>query len=208
MVNIDGIVGIVTVGDGATKTVRLDRTGALVNTQAHCEYAEPGNRGVIMVASNAVAGVAPGTALSTTPPICVWNPPNSGVILSIMKTAVGYVSGTLGAGSIVYAFVAAQTTVPSTGTELTPVCTKLGFPRGLGRAFTGSTIIAAGTILRPAFGMGAFLATTAIQPFQCADMVEGAISIPPGAIFIMQGIAAAGTTPLVILSIEWEEIPV
>jgi len=207
MVNMDGIAGMVTVGDGATKTVRIDRTGGLVVTQAHCEYAEPGNRGVIFVASNAVAGVAPGTVLSTTPPICVWNPPNSGVILSIMKTAMGYVSGTLGAGSVVYAYVAAQTTVPTTGTELTPISTKLGFPRGLGRAFTGSTIVSAGTIIRPAFSMGAFLATTAIQPFQCADMIEGAISVPPGAVFIMQGVAAAGTTPLAIFSIEWEEIP-
>jgi hypothetical protein len=208
MVNMDGIAGLVTVSDGATKTVRLDRTGALVISQGHCEYLEPSVRGVIFVASNAVAGVAPGTALSTTPPIAVWNPPNSGFNLAIMKTAIGYVSGTLGAGTIAYAYVAAQTTVPSTGTELTPICTKLGFPRGQGRAFTGSTLASTPAIIRPAFAMGAFLATTAIQPFQTADMVEGCITIPQGAVFCMQGIAAAGSTPLVILSVEWEEIPV
>ena len=161
-----------------------------------------------MAVSNAVAGVAPGTALSTTPPLAVWNPPNSGFNLVLMKTAVGYVSGTLGAGTIAYAYVASQTTVPTTGTELVPVCTKLGYPRGVGRAFTGSTLASTPAILRPGFSMGAFLATTAIQPFQVQDMVEGCIIIPQGAVFVMQGIAAAGTTPLVILSAEWEEIPV
>lgn len=208
MVNLDGIAGVTYVADGATKTVRLDKTGGVVTAQAHAEYTEPGSRGLIMVASNAVAGVAPGTALSTTPPLAIWNPPNSGFNLVIMKTALGYVSGTLGAGSVVYAYVAVQATVPATGTELTPVCTKLGFPRGQGRAFTGSTLASTPLIIRPAFAMGAFLATTAIQPFQVADMVEGCIVVPQGAVFVMQGVAAAGTTPLVILSCEWEEMPV
>ena len=208
MVNMDGIAGQVVVGDGATKTIRLDRTGALVNSQCHAEYHEPCTRATIMVASNAVAGVAPGTALSTTPPMALWNPPNSGVNLVLMKTAMGYVSGTLGAGSLVYAYVANQTTVPSTGTELTPVCNKLGFARGQGRAFTGSTLASTPLILRPAYSMGAFLATTAIQPFQCQDMVEGCIIVPQGAVFVMQGVAAAGTSPLAILSVEWEEVPV
>ena len=208
MVNADGIAGLVTVADGATKTIRIDRTGAFVNSQGHSEYCEPGTRAVIFTASNAVAGIAPGTALSTTPPLCVWNPPNSGYNIVIMKTSIGYVSGTLGAGTIVYAYYPNQTTVPSTGTELVPVCNKIGFPRGQARAFTGSTLAGTPLILKPVYSMGAFLATTAIQPWQCVDRVDGAIVIPQGAVFVIQGIAAAGTSPLIIHAIEWEEIPV
>jgi hypothetical protein len=199
--------GLQVLADGAQSMLRGDRTGAAVMTQAHGNYAEPSRQGVLMTACNAVAGVAPGTALSTTPPICIWNPPSSGKLLSVLKTAVGYVSGTLGAGTIVYAVNPAQTTVPTTGTELVPLNELIGAPRGVGRAFTGSTIAAAGTILRPSYIMGAFLATSVIQPVDVIDVVDGSIMIAQGTCFIMQGVAAAGTTPLVILSVTWEEIP-
>jgi hypothetical protein len=200
--------GMISLADGAINVLRGDKTGAVVMTQAHGNYCEPSTRGVLMTACNAVAGIAPGTALSTTPPMCIWNPPSSGKNLSILKTALGYVSGTLGAGTVVYATYAAQTTVPTTGTELVPQNELIGFPRGVGRAFAGSTIGAAGTILRPSYIMGAFLATTAIQPVDVIDVVDGSIVVAQGTCFIMQGIAAAGTTPLVIMSVTWEEVPI
>uniref|UniRef100_A0A6M3IRL5 Uncharacterized protein n=1 Tax=viral metagenome TaxID=1070528 RepID=A0A6M3IRL5_9ZZZZ len=194
--------------DGTPGITRADRTGATVITQAHARHSEAAMRKHIFTVSNAVAGVAPGTALSTTPPMALLNPLNSGKELIIISTSLGYVSGTLGAGSIVYAYVSPQTTIPTGGTELTPVCSRLSTVRGTGRGFTGSTLSATPLILEPVYTLGAFLATTALVPGQIQDPVEGVYVVPPAACFVMQGVAAAGDTPLVIMSIIWEEIDI
>ena len=161
-----------------------------------------------MYATNAVAGVAPGTAFSSAPPLALWNPPASGFNLSITKVSVGFVSGTLGAGNIAMGSIPAQVTVPTGGTEITPICSLLGSPRGVGRAFSGSTFAAVPTIIRPVFNMGAFVGTTALAPQDCDVLVDGGIVVPPGSAIALQGIAGAGTTPLVILGVTYEEIPV
>ena len=202
----EGRVGIQQLANGAQAVERLTRDGGVVVGFGHSYYYEPAYQGKIMEAANAVAGVAPGAALSTTPPMSIWNPPNSGVNLSLIKVAMGYVSGTLPAGCIAYAFVPGQTSVPTTGTELTPNCTLLGNARGAGRAFTGSTLIAAPTLLRAAFNIGPMLATSVYQPSIAADVLDGAIVVPQGTVFVVQGIAVGGSTPLVIFSVAWEEI--
>lgn len=200
--------GLLALADGAVGTARASRTGSLVVANGHGAFTEPASRGTIMEACTGVAGVAPGTALSTTPPLALWNPPASGKNIAILKSYMGFISGTLGGGSIVYGVVNAQTTVPTTGTELTPQCSLIGYPRGVGRAFQGSTLSATPTILRPAFVLGAFVNTAATAPDPALDLVDGAIVLPPGTALCLQGIAAAGTSPLVLLSLIYEEIPV
>ncbi len=138
--------------------------------------------------------------------MALLNPLNSGYNLAILKTSVGYVSGTLGAGSLVYAYVTPQATIPTGGTELTPVSAMIGQIKGVGRAFTGSTLAGTPLILRPESTLGASLATTALGIDTCQDLVEGEIIVPPATSFVIQGVAAAGTTPLVILSVVWEEM--
>jgi hypothetical protein len=202
------ITGLFNRADGSVGAARASRTGCMVSTQGHGGFTEPGVRGTVMEVCTGVAGVAPGTALSTTPPMALWNPPASGKNLAILKSYMGYVSGTLGAGTVVYAVVSAQTTVPTTGTELVPQCSLIGAPRGVGRVFQGSTLAATPAILRPAFILGAFANTTASPPDPALDLVDGAIVVPPGAVLCLQGIAAAGTTPLILLSLIYEEIPI
>ncbi len=193
--------------DGAAGPLRGTRTGALVVAAGHGALVEPAARGNIMIVCTAAAGVAPGTALSTSPPLVIWNPPASGKNLAILKASIGYVSGTLGAGSIVYAS-GAQATPPTTGTEITPASALLGATRGVGRAFSGSTLTVAPTLLRPVCSIGAITAATAFTPALALDLVDGGIIIPPGGLLAVQGIAAAGTSPLVLLSLIWEELPV
>ena len=202
----EGRTGLISAADGALNPLRLDKTGAITIVSAHPLYSEASLRSNMFAVSTAVAGVAPGTALSTTPPLALLNPLNSGVDLVILKTSVGYISGTLGAGSIVYAYYTPQATLPTSGAELTPICTKIGQIKGAGRAYQGSTITGTPLILRPAFNMGAALATTALGISTCQDLVEGEIIVPPATVFVMQGVAAAGTSPLVLLSIVWEEM--
>lgn len=201
-------VGLQSLANGAINTLRGDKTGALVTSNAHGQFNESAVNSTIMYATNLPAGVTPGTALTTAPPLTLWNPPSSGKNLSVTKVSVGFVSGTLGAGCIALAANNAQPTVPTGGTEIIPLCSMLGMPRGVGRAFTGSTITAVPTLVRPVFNMGAFVATTPIAPQDCDVLIDGAIIVTPGASISLQGIAAAGTTPLVILGITYEEIPV
>jgi hypothetical protein len=157
-----------------------------------------------------VAGVAPGTALSTTPPFCLYNPVNSGKNLVVLRTSLGYVSGTLGAGSLVYASNgAAQPSAPTTGTALVVSINLLGSGGGgVGKAFQGSTLAAAPLIIRPTYTLGAFLATTAAINPPLLDEVAGEFIVSPGGVFVMQAVAAAGTTPLMLFGCSWEEVPV
>jgi hypothetical protein len=46
-----------------------------------------------------------------------------------------------------------------------------------------------------------------VQFAVAVDDVSGEIQVPPGVALGLCGIAAAGTTPLVIFGISWEEIP-
>ena len=191
---------------GSTEALRGDNTGAIVVTQAHAVNAEAVLGRATFIVSTAVGGVAPGTALSTTPPLVLLNPLNSGKTLIVISTSLGYVSGTLGAGSIVYAHYTPQATIPSGGTELTPIRTYIAPVRGIGRVFQGSTLSGTPVILRPAYMMGAALASTALGISIAKDLVDGAICVPSATAFVMQGIAASGSTPLVLMSITWEEI--
>lgn len=202
------ITGMFNRGDGAPGAIRGSRTGCQVTTQGHGGYTEPATRGGIMEATTAVAGVAPGTALTTTPPMALWNPPSSGKNLAILKSYMGYISGTLGGGTLVYAVVPAQTTVPTSGTELVPQCSLIGSPRGVGRVFQGSTLSAVPTILRPAFVLGSFVGTAVAPPDPALDLVDGSIIVAPGTVLCLQAIAGAGTTPLVLLSLIYEELPI
>ena len=204
----EGRTGLISAADGSVNPLRLDKTGALVVATAHPLYSEAANRSRVFVASTAVAGVAPGTALSTTPPMALLNPLNSGKDVLVIATALGYVSGTLGAGTIVYAYVSPQATIPTGGTELTPVCSRLSASRGVGRAFQGSTLASTPLILEPVYTIGAMLATTAWAPVLIQDLVDGSYVVPPATCFVIQGVAAAGSTPLVLLSIIWEEIDI
>jgi hypothetical protein len=202
----EGRTGVVVTADGGVNPLRLDKSGALVQTQGHASFAEAVLRGLVMEACTPVAGVAPGTVLSTTPPFVLWNPPSSGKNLVVMKATMGFVSGTLGPGSVLFALVASQTTVPTTGTEIIPQNALLGFPRGVGRVFQGSTLVSVPVILRPSFVMGAWVGTTPTSPYNEMDIVDGGIVVAQNTCLVMQGLAGAGTSPLVLFAMTWEEI--
>jgi hypothetical protein len=206
---IETRVGPSTGQDGAKLGLRGDRDGALVVQLANGRYVEAVRRGAVYIASISAAGVAPGTALSTTPPFTLYNPASSGKLVVPLRTTVGFVSGTLGAGSLVYATnnnpVAAA---PTGGTGLTAYNQLLGGAQNnAARAYTGATVPATPTLLRPMCSVGAFTTSTAVPPQPMIDDLDGAFAIKPGCSISVQGIAAAGTSPLVIIAMSWVEIP-
>ena len=204
---LEGRVGPQFVNDGSFSEVRTGKNGEVIYAHGKGRMAEASMRGELFVASTAVAGVAPGTALGTTPPFAIHNPDGSGILVSIMKVAVGYVSGTLGAGSLVWA-ENPQTTVPTGGAELTANSLRLGQAAGKAKAYDESTISGTPTILRSSgINFGASLATTALMPVMVQDFVDGEFIVPENQVICLEAVAAGGSTPVIMIGVTWQEIP-
>ena len=172
----------------------------------HGALADAALDGRLFHAATAATGVAPGTAIGTTAAFALTNPAGSGVRLLIAKASLGYISGTLGAGTVWHlATIDPQDAIP-TGTAIVevPAITNGAGPQG--RAFTTATLAVAPKIIRPFCSLGASLASTAVQPWQITEDVDGAIVIVAGCTYVLHATAAAGTAPLVAFGVTWEEI--
>jgi hypothetical protein len=204
---IEGRVGVQALQDGAQQPPRLGHAGEIVVDDAHGRFYEAVYRGNVYCAQVAVGGVAPGTSLATTAQcIVLYNPTGNTKNLVLLRAALGYVSGTLGAGSMVYGTSAQAAAI--TGTAITPKNCLLGnaaAPTATATAAGGCTT--APTIVRPAFTLGAFLASTAAINPPLIDEIAGEFVLTPGNVFVMSGVAAAGSSPLVLASLTWEEVP-
>lgn len=202
-----GRVGKQYVSDGTHAELRMGTQADLIIAAGKGKYAEAAQRGELFVVSTGVAGVAPGTALSTTPPMAIHNPSGSSVLISILRVALGYVSGTLGAGSLVYAEVT-DAANPTGGTTLTADSTLLGNPVGKAYIGQGDTVDATPTILRPSgLILGATLASTAVSYAPLVDDIDGEFLVPEGETFVVEGVAAGGSSPLVMIGVTYQEIP-
>ena len=209
---VQGRVGPIVAQDGTLQDPRLAKDGGFIVGDGHAKFQEAVYRGRVFVATNLPAGVAPGTALGTAPPLTLYNPNGSGVLCVIWKATLGYISGTLGAGTIVWAYNIQNTLVaPTGGTAIVPCNAQIGNATvGQVKAFTGSTVAPTQVVARgTGISLGAGLATTAAFPSPPVyDPVEGELVVIQNACLSLQGIAAAGTAPLVLMSIVYEEVPV
>lgn len=205
-------VGKQTGAAGATVTASADTTGGTRTAPARGKHADAASRGEIYNGSTAVGGVAPGTSLTTSGQhTALYNPPSSGKNLELLVCSLGFVSGTLGAGFMAYAQVItgiAGTTNVMVGTERTTRSTKLNGGAGAGRFYEDCSPTVAPTILRPAFNFGAFVTTTAALPGALKDELDGEFIVPPSTSFIVSGIAASGTSPLVVVGLTWQEVAI
>ena len=202
-------VGPVSSADGSYNPARADKEGAQVVSQAHGRYFEGSRRGNSFGAGTTGSGVAPGTAIGTTAAGCLYNPVGSGYVLSIQKVSVGYISGTLGAGTLFHCANPTTTqTAPSSGTANTIVCLDVGNSTTAVGVFRSGATTVAPTILRPLCSLTALLATTAVGLYQILEDVAGEIVIEPGCSYQIQAVAAAGTSPLIAIGVSWEEIAI
>lgn len=201
-------VGVQELGAGALGTARgLPDGGAVVHLGGG-KYYDLVKRGVVYVGQTAVTGVAPGTALGTTAAFSLYNPLGSGKVLVVLQGSMGYVSGTLGAGVVTWAANTNLAAAASTGTAIPARNALLGGPSAnVGQPLTTVTLPVAPTPVRPFCSLGASLASTAVQPWQVVDDVDGALIVKPGGTLSLHGTAAAGSTPLVVFGIMWAELP-
>lgn len=207
----EGRVGPQIAADGSAVVQRFSREAALIIQNALGRYSEESRRGNVWVAATPVTGVDHGSTLGTTAPFHLHNPRGSGVDVIPLEVSVGYVSGTLGAGTLVAATYAEdQANALPTATALVPRCARINpaaSPKA--KAFSPATLTAA-PIHFAGLGLdfAPKLATTAAHTPIVEKKLDGLITIPEGMGLSLQGICgAAGTSPLVVITMFWIEVP-
>jgi hypothetical protein len=194
--------------DGDEEPLTYGRTGAAHVQFGHADFFHATIESRVWSAVTAVAGVAPGTSLSTTAAFWLHNPIGSKVVLSIIRSSCGYLSGTIGAGTVFYTTHAGRAVARATGTAIVPRNRLLmGDPACAAIPLTTATVTTQ-VAIRPAFVLGALAATDVVGITLGVDFPDGDIVVKPGYGVGLHAIAAAGTTPRVLLSMTWEEIPV
>lgn len=209
---VEGTVGPRTLADGTDAAPRLTKDGSQAIAAAHGRWHEIALRGklfmldsdsVTMAAANATKG-AGGTIKLVNG---VYNPPTSGVNLSILLAQVATVSGTP-AGPFYYNFLEAVSTLAATGTirsgmlgqvgsAVTPqVNTAVTLSGGATTAFKQLGVLGGPAAIASGAGM-----------YDVRDEVEGRIIVPPGVIFGIAGVGA-GTSHVVQSTLVWEEVAV
>ena len=199
-------VGPDTLSDGSKARARTDRTGALV-VNVHGRRYETAKRGLLYTATTAAGGVAPGTTIGTAAAFALVNPTDSGIDLVILSIGLGYISGTIGAGSVMICRGAPNSTAV-TGTAIVTQSGRFSTAPGRAAAYTTATLPATPTAVGVFCNLNAMLATTATMPAVVRDDVEGKYIVPPEWSFSLQGVATAGTAPLLVYELCWLEVPV
>ncbi len=210
MAEFEGIVGNnrAGIGDGAGDTFRMGKTGELLQGRAHGEFYEAVSRGTVFSACTGTAGVAPGTSLSTTGAFTLHNPLGSGVLLSLLTASMGYLSGTMGLGVLYLTTHSGVAVANPAGTAITIRQNLLGSSAaGKAIALTTSTLVSQ-IAIRPVTSFGPFLASTVFVPMCVKDQINGEIVVYPGFSVNLHSVAGGGSTPLVLLGMSWEEIPI
>ncbi len=198
------------IADGALTTVRMCKTGEVAAGQTHGEHYEAVGRGNVFTACTATGGAAPGTAVTTAAAFCLYNPIGSGVNLSVIQSTMFYVSGTLGAGTLVY--TSNSTGAPAiapTGTAIVARSALISGGISAPKAVALTTATTATQIaLRPIMSLHAYVGAAIGGSFLLKDQVNGEIVVQPGYHVGINGVAAAGTSPIMGYSMTWEEVPI
>ena len=193
--------------DGAVNPARSSKTGAQVVTQAHGVYAEASIRKNLFFSYCA----ARATSVPATAQIgnIVWNPPGSGVNLSMLlwSAQIEATSATTLGITIGYS---AQATTPTTVTvaNASGSCylDAASPSSGKAKAYAIGTILVAPTVVMNLFHNTAAINTVGVD--QMSGDFEGLWIIPPGYVVALSAITAAVAASGMTSTLTWEEIPV
>lgn len=204
--DINGKVGPQIAQDGSATLPRLDRSAAMVVTQARGKYAEASGRGKVFHASTVATGFTHGTALTATGLLTLLNPVGSGYNLELLRVTFGVAAaGTLGLGFMAHVWGGNPLIVPAEAGAVVAGANPalLGY---VAKAYHNVSVTTVPTMLRPStIAYGAFTDGN-VAPVPCFEEVNGDIVVPPGYFWSFQGIGSAGTSPLVIVSATWQEV--
>lgn len=208
-VSVEGQAGPKVIADGGESEIRLTRDASQAMQMSHGVYTEAALRGNLYSLSTAAAGVTVAAAnivaaANSQPIVGIWNPTNSGKTVSIIRCTWSISSGTLGAGGLVWAYFVGTSTGASGLAEVNNfsfVTGGSGVRTYVNTAATGVTSVLLRHIGGPTTG-----AAAANQNLSGAEETAGSILVPPG-VFLGLMAAAAGTSPIVSASMEFEVLP-
>jgi len=217
---VGGRVGpIVSADNAGPQEFRLERTGALVTQDAHGRYREAASRGNIFAVSTTLLGTT--VVAANNSPIAaaaasilsIYNPLNSGINVSILRTILGLVSGTPVAGPYVYNIAFNQNITATQNNGGTSGASSInsyasgasGKARGFTQtALTGST---AQVLYRPiAFSQIAAAIAATTPGLYTTEEVAGEIELPPGGLLSIAS-PGTGTSQVMYAAFVYEEIP-
>jgi len=195
---------------GTTPPVRQGQLGDVIVSEVHGRYYETNYRGALFssfinaltIASTHATPIAAGTG---TPIIGIFNPAGSGKNLAIVRVQQATTSGTPG-GPLLWNVIPNPQNITATFTA--PYSNfNLAQQGSVARIFnntalTGST---AGTAFRTAGGSAAVAATGVILTY--SEEYAGDILVVPGTMVALAA-TAAGTSHVISVFAEWEEIPI
>lgn len=193
--------------DGAVNVARSDAQGSAVVTNAHGRYAEASVRKNLYFSYCAArAASVPATAQIGN---IVWNPPGSGVNLSMLLwTAQIQVTSatTLGITLGYTAQAITPTTVTVANSSGSCYLDAASPSSGKAKAYAIGTLLVAPTVVMNLFHTTAAIATTGVD--QMGGDLEGLFTVPPGYAAALSAITAAVAAVGMTSTLTWEEVPV
>ncbi len=207
---MSGLVQHFDSGQGAEVTVEAySRNRALKEVQASGGLQDAVLRGRVYAACTLEAGVAPNGTPGTTSDFTLYNPFSSGMMLSVWRVSMGYISGTIAVGpTALYANTNPAGTVTTASAALAANnCLLSGGYTAKAKAFTTATLPATPTLLASLFNLTPIAAATALCPYRLVHDLDGLVVIMPGCALSIESTCGAGSSPLVVYAMTWEEIP-
>ena len=213
-----GRVGARSAATNTEDSIRLDKTLALVTSDAHGRYHEAvsGQNVYSLTLPLTATGIAAGNLVSAAAAAAVqfalWNPTSSGINVSILKFGLGIVSGTPVGGAVFHGVVLTAPTIATTNTGGAALNNYVG--GGSPTARYVNTAAQAGTVttgasavlpLRAANFASTATAQASVGLVNAIEEVNGDIVLPPGTGWLPIW-ATAGTSVLNSYSVTWEEI--
>lgn len=206
--NMKAKVGRQLAGDGADVLPWAGRQADLV-TQPFGKYYQAAIQGYVFNGVTVDAGFIPGTdAVSTGQGLSLYNPNGSGINIVILNARVAYVTGTMGAGELLWTANTNPASAATTGTAGHITNAKISGGTGTKASFlSASTVPEAPTLIRVYCSLTALLATSLPGLYTLVDEVDGAIIVPPGCRVGLAADAVGGASPVLAGSICWAEVP-
>lgn len=222
----EGQVGPRVLGDGAPAPMRMDKTGAIVTSDAHGRFQEAALRSKLFADGMTLTSInnatfTTGTLGATATPVAgVWNPLNSGFNLVILQLRLQIINTALqvtGPGAFVWATSYGNAAITTGNTPLNRVTLQgagsvaKGFAGVALTGLTNNLVVrdAAGAAGGPISNLSTLQTAAGLMPFSAAeiDNIDGAYIVPPGGVLALM----VTGTPVAISaasSLLWEEISV
>ena len=193
--------------NGAVREVSLSKLGGYQVTQAHGKYAEAVRAGRVFTAHALMGTDAVAFGTEAGQEIVLWNPPDSGVDLSILAVSYAHITAATGLGDL---GIAGYSPSPTAITETTAItntaCLDGSIRRSQAHAVMTATVVGAELYYLPLLGVGTGAITVPLADRQFFELA-GLIQVPPGGAIAAASCSDVPTAARFVVGVIWEEVP-